>query len=442
MARPKTIAFRETLRKLFPVALVLTLARETGAVIRRRKVDIDRLFWTLVLGAGGGRKRTLTGLRCEYEKVTRQTLSSSAFQKRFTAGFVRLLKRAVAIAFEQVKGLGRALEGPLAAFRDVLLTDGTVIRLHDLLEKAFPGSRTNHSKAALKLHPIVSIRGEGQQSVRITCGRRNDGPVLKVGRWVKDRLLMFDLGYFRYHLFACITRNGGFFLSRLKSSANPTIVGQNRPHRGRADPLVGKRLLDVLGSLAGEILDVTVEVAFSRRLYKGATRRDTQNLRVVGLHDEATGKYHLYMTNVPTDKLAAEDVGLVYASRWLIEQMFRRLKSHYRLEDMPSRKKATVEALVYGAILTMLVAEELLHAFRLKLAAVDERLKRMRWAALFERISGELLLIITQPVQAARFLERIVAHIIVTEAPDPNIHRPALLEAVETRSHSYRSKSR
>jgi len=441
MARPKTIPFRETLRKLFPAALLLTLARETGAVLRRRKVDIVCLFWTVILGSGRGRGRTLTGMRCEYEKVTRQTLSSSAFQKRFTAGFVRFLKRAVSVAFGQVKGLNRPLEGPLAAFHDVLLTDGTVIRLHDLLEKSFPGSRTNHSKAALKYHPVMSIRGEGEQSVRITSGRRNDGPVLKIGRWVKDRLLIFDLAYFRYHLFACITRNKGFFLSRLKSSANPTIVGENRPHRGRGASLVGQCLRDVLGTLTGQILDVRVKVAFSRRLYKGGTRRDRQTLRVVGLHDEATGEYHLYMTNVPPDKLAAEDVGPVYACRWLVEQMFRRLKSHYRLEDMPSRKKETVEALVYCAILTMLVADELLHAVRLKLAVVDERLKRMRWAALFERFAGELLLIVTQPRRAVRFLERMIAHMVVAEAPDPNLQRAGLLRAVEKRTYKYRSNS-
>ncbi len=34
--------------------------------------------------------------------------------------------------------MARGLEGPLAAFRDVILTDSTVIRLHDLLEKRFP----------------------------------------------------------------------------------------------------------------------------------------------------------------------------------------------------------------------------------------------------------------------------------------------------------------
>lgn len=37
-----------------------------------------------------------------------------------------------------------------------------------------------------------------------------------VGPWVRDHLLMFDLGYFRYQLFACIGRNGGHFLPLLR----------------------------------------------------------------------------------------------------------------------------------------------------------------------------------------------------------------------------------
>ena len=40
-----------------------------------------------------------------------------------------------------------------------------------------------------------------------------------------NRLLVFDLGFFRYQLFDCINRNGGYFLSRLPGSAKPRIVG-------------------------------------------------------------------------------------------------------------------------------------------------------------------------------------------------------------------------
>ena len=114
---------------------------------------------------------------------------------------------------------------------------------------------------------------------------------------------MFDLGYFRYQLFACIGRNGGYFLTRLKGNAEPTIVAVNRVHRGRAIFLVGERLRDVVSRMQRHVLDVEVEVRFPRRSYGGRVHRDTQRLRVVGLLNRETGEYHLYITNVPPAKL-------------------------------------------------------------------------------------------------------------------------------------------
>ena len=60
---------------------------------------------------------------------------------------------------------------------------------------------------------------------------------------------MLDLGVFKAHRFAGIDEHGGFFVSRLKRSANPEIVGELREWRGRAFPLEGKNVFDVLGDL-------------------------------------------------------------------------------------------------------------------------------------------------------------------------------------------------
>ena len=118
------------------------------------------------------------------------------------------------------------------------------------------------------------VTGAGRQAVKVTSERVHDGPVLRVGPWVRDRLFLFDLGYFRYRLFARITQNGGYFLTRLKWIANPTIVDVNRTHRGRAIPLVGERLRDVIGRMSRETLDVMVEMRFKRRRYGPRARQD------------------------------------------------------------------------------------------------------------------------------------------------------------------------
>ncbi len=438
MASPKTtVPIRKTIRKLFPTTRIELLARKTGAVVRQRKVKIADFFWTLVLGFGIGRTRTIAGLRREYEKTSGQSIEESSFYDRFTPGLVRMLKQSVSHALEQSLGVGRALRGHLEAFRDVIMTDSTVIRLHDLLENIYPACRTNHTKAALKAHAVISVTGAGKQSIKITSERRHDGPVFQVGKWVSGKLLLFDLGYFRYQLFDCITRNRGYFVSRLKSNSNPTIVAVNRKHRGRAVPIIGKKLRDVLEQLQREELDVMVKVRFQRRIYAGKRSYDTQILRVVGLREEASGEYHLYITNLPPEKLAAKDIQATYALRWQIELLFKEWKQSYRLEDMPSRKPVIVEALLHAAILTLVVSRQLLNEVRKRLLQQADRLKDARWGAVFEAVAHDLLRIVLRPPREVRQLERDISRTILHEAPDPNASRPSLLQAVESGVHSY-----
>jgi putative transposase len=435
MARGRSSDIRRELRKVIPESVVNGLARETGAVQRQRRVRIYELVWVLVLGFAIGRKRTLAALRRSYERETGQTIEESSFYQRFSPGLGRLFKKLLARAFEESLGVVRGLEGPLAGFRDVILTDSTVIRLHDLLEKRFPACRTNHTKAALKAHTIMSVRGVGEQSIKVTAEREHDGPVFCVGPWVRDHLLMFDLGYFRYQLFACIGRNGGYFLTRLKSNADPTIVAVNRVHRGRAISLVGERLRDVVSRMQRQVLDVEVEVRFPRRRYGGRVHRATQRLRVVGLLNRETREYHLYVTNVPSEKLAAEDIGAVYSLRWQIELLFKELKTHYRIEDMPSSKRVVVEVLLYAAFLTMVVSRRLLALVRRRLAVMADRIPEQRWAAVFVSVAHELLAAATHPHAAVRLLLHRLERVLLHEAVDPNAARHGLLTSVEQRTH-------
>ena len=441
MARTSSIPVRKVLRKMFPALRLRALARERGAVVRERKVDIVALFWTVVLGFAVGEERTLAGLRRAYERVTGQRLEESSFYDRFTPGLARLLKAAVAEGLEKMMPKARALRGPLAVFRDLVLTDATVMRLKDLLAGVYPACRTNHTRAAVKLHAVVSVTGASRQAVKLTAERRPDGKVLRVGPWVRGRLLLFDLGYFRYQLFACITRNSGYFLARLKRHANPRIVAVHRCRRGRALALVGEQLQDVLARLGHEVLDVEVEVSFPRRRYAGRVHHDTQRLRVVGLKDQVSGEYHLYCTNVAPEKLSAEDVRAVYAARWQVELLFRELKSTYRIDELPSARRPVVEALVYAAILTFTVSRRLREVVRAKLKQFADRMPEQRWARVIAAVAHDLLLVMTRPPRETRLIERLVSTLLLHEAVDPNRDRPSLIHAVEMQRHVYRPRT-
>lgn len=434
MARKRSMSARSELRKLFPSSRLDRMAREAGAVSRQRKVKIVALFWTLVLGFGLGSERTLAGLRRAYEKTTGQRIEESSFYRRFTPGLVKLLQQAAADGLRQSLGVSRALRGSLAGFCDVLMTDSTVIRLHDLLKNVFPACRTNHTQAALKAHAIISVTGAGKQSIKITSERKHDGPVFQVGPSVAGRLLLFDLGYFKFQLFSCITRNKGYFVSRLKGNVNPRIVAVHGKAKGLA---IGDTLRDAVIGLRRPLVDVEVEVRFQRRAYQGTQSYATERFRVVGVRNAERGDYNFYITNVPPAKLAAGDIQTIYALRWQIELLFREWKSQYRLDDLPSRRRVVVEALVYASLLTLIVSRRLLAAVRAHATVDADRFKEQRWAALFAALAADLLLVVWLSPSEARPLQRRLLSTLVHEAPDPNVKRPGLLQQVEQRRHAY-----
>ena len=43
----------------------------------------------------------------------------------------------------------------------------------------------------------MSVKGQGVNWVKLTGERANDHRTLRVGEWVRERLLVFNLGFFR-----------------------------------------------------------------------------------------------------------------------------------------------------------------------------------------------------------------------------------------------------
>jgi putative transposase len=309
-------------------------------------------------------------------------------------------------------------------FRDVVIGDATVIKLLDGLKRAFPGCRTNTAPAAAKLHAFLSVKGDGKSTVAITSERIYEKRKLLIGPWVQGRLLLFDLGFYHFQLFSRIARNRGYFLTRLKENANPMVTALHRQVRGNSVPVAGRRLQEILPALKRRVLDVEAEVVFHRRAYGGHRRCARDKYRIVAIRDERTKKYHTYITNIPPEMLSAEQTASAYRARWLIELLFKELKTGYRIDEIPSARREVAEAFLYAAVLTFLVSRRLFHL----LASEDSqgRFRVGKWWNLFRAHADIVLAALLEPQRAILLLKKVLVTM-KHELVDPHRKRVPLL---------------
>ena len=128
---------------------------------------------------------------------------------------------------------------------------------------------------------------------------------------------------------------------------------------------------------------------FKRRQY-GKTRSSAAvGFRVVGVRNEDTDDYHLYVTNLPGE-FTPEQVAALYSLRWKIELLFRELKSRYGLEKFETGDEAIAELLVTAALLTLTVSRALLTVFQE--IDPDVEYPEERWATTFRSVTQPVLL--------------------------------------------------
>jgi putative transposase len=235
-------------------------AKETELIKRERKIDPVVLFWALAIGYGVQLQRTLAALKRNYEASSKKNLRDSSWYDRFTPELVAFLKECAIHGMEYLaQEPSRLLGDRLSPFRDVLIQDNTIIRLHEKLSKIWPATRSRKAAAGVKVAVLTSAIANGPKSIAIYSESTNDLKTLRIGPWVKDRILLIDLGFYKYQMFTRIKENEGHFISRLKSNANPRIIDANMSWRGRAIPVQGKNLQDVLPLMKREMLDVNIE---------------------------------------------------------------------------------------------------------------------------------------------------------------------------------------
>ena len=397
---------------------ITALARQKRAVQRSRKKDIWILLWVLLFGFAAGSRRTLVGLWEAYNQYAKESVSNSTFQGWLSDNMAAFLKALVQQTLNDSRPT-MTIEGHiLDRFTELLAIDSTVLNLHHFLREHFKA--TSKTGAAAKLHAVINILDANIKRLKLTGQRVGDGtPWRRLGKWVQGRLLLFDLGYYNFNLFSRIDDNGGFFVSRAKTNANPLIVENLRACRGRSIKLVGRRLQEVLGDLQRDVIDVIVEVEVKKRKYRGKQRKEARRFRLVGLR-RPDGGYFLYFTNLPVTEIPADDLAAIYTLRWQVELLFASLKGQGRLSHLPSRKKSVVEILIWSSVLSDLCSRRLYRYLR-GLVPADRHLPPRRFSKVFSRVMGDVLDLILDP--DARRGQRILTRLL-RNAPDPNRRRP------------------
>jgi IS4 transposase len=352
-------AFLDVLTDLFPPDEVRRMAEESGFVKRYRQLDPVAFLLTLVLDTGPEIERTLRGLQHAYNTRVQEDpiVSYNGFYQRFTKELVEFLRLCVAYALSRLATQpGNRLAEKLARFADILIQDSTVIRLSAALAGVYPATRSRKPTAGVKVATLFSARANGPKRLELFGERTAEIDTLKVGPWVKNSILLTDLGFYKHQGFVRIEENGGFYLSRLKGNANPTFLHSLTVHRGRAIELEGKTWRQVAPRLQREALDAEVEIGFSRRGYKGHRTGDTLTARLVAVWDEEHREYHAYLTNIPSDVLTAEDVAELYRVRWSVELLFKEGKGQFHLDRVKTKNRRVAESLIWTAWLSLIAS--------------------------------------------------------------------------------------
>lgn len=361
MARSQRIELTVSLQEAFPRILILELARRTGIVIRMREFDPVVFFWALMKTIIGGLGDAAACVKREYERLSGKSMDNRSFYDRMgDQRMVAFLQACFEHATDNVFPEGSRAE-VLRRFSQVLIQDSSIIRLRDKLAGRWPGVST---PAAAKINVIVNAGGGKPGRVQTAKGTKAEVKFRMINRNLAGTLTITDLGYFDYPDFARIEKNDGLFLSRLKENADPTIVASNLAHRGQALDLAGKRLRDVLPLLTRAELDVTVEIEVDLRGQPGRPsaggyRSQKFRWRVVGLRNEETGEYHLYITNIPREWLSVEEIALAYSQRWEVELLFKELKGCFDLGAWKVTREATMLVQTYAVLVAWALSRRL-----------------------------------------------------------------------------------
>jgi hypothetical protein len=186
--------------------------------------------------------------------------------------------------------------------------------------------RDRKTKAAVKLHTLLTLQGNYPTLVIITTGKVHDVNILDELIFDPGSFYIMDRGYVDFGRLHRIHRCGAFFVTRAK-----TNFQFRRRYSAPVDKATGIRF-DQTVVLTG---------AKSGELYPDVLRR-------IGYVDPKTDKKLIFLTNNMNEP--AITIAQLYRCRWQVELFFKWIKQHLRIKSFYGTSANAVKTQIWIAI--------------------------------------------------------------------------------------------
>ena len=211
------------------------------------------------------------------------------------------------------------LDGAVYAF------DATTI---DLCLSVFAWAPFRSTKAAIKLHTLLDLRGNIPSFIHITDGKTHEVNTLDELEFEPGAFYLLDRGYLDFARLYVIHESKAFFVTRAKSNTR-----FKRRYSHPVDRVNTNVLCDQTGVLS---------VFYSSKDYPTTLRR-------VVVKDD-TGKRLVFLTN--NFALRPELIASLYRQRWQVELFFKWIKQHLRIKVFFGTSENAVKTQIWIAIST------------------------------------------------------------------------------------------
>ncbi|HBQ8066825.1 TPA: IS4 family transposase [Klebsiella pneumoniae] len=252
------------------------------------------------------------------EPVRRSTLADANESRdwRIYADFAaRLIIQARALYASE--NLGLELSNTVYAL------DSTTI---DLCLSVFPWAHFRTTKAAVKMHTLLDLRGSIPSFIHVSDGKLHDVHALDLLTPEAGAIYVMDRGYVDFARLHRLHLAGAFFVTRAKSNL--------KAHRVYSAPTDRD---------TGILCDQTIalEGFYSKQDYPTYLRR-------VRFKDPETGKTLVFLTNQMS--LPAATICALYKSRWQVELFFKWIKQHLRIKQFFGTSENAVKTQIWIAV--------------------------------------------------------------------------------------------